>query len=668
MTDIDETMTIKAVTDSDGWEVDVLIAPFGNEQNKDKDGEYFDATTKFHEDKYPTPPAVYYHGYDEPGKASASPQYIGKTVKRWVDNAGAWLRMQLDKGSEYAGRVRDAVLAGTARASSGSAKHLTRTEPNGHITEWPIVEASLFDMAGGKEPCNRYAVVLPAAKAVYEQAGIELPIELVTTLQVEQTVEAAGDAAPQKEPGDNIDTKSTNNEVKEMDEKEIQALIDKGVADGVKAAVDEAVKAKRLPFTEAPVVLQYDGKYDNLTPAQHDFVLDTLKSSGQRLDPASIKSLVGKMAGEEGRGDAPSREGLKAMGARGIKNDEIMHTDLSSYGSNWVGTLYSTDFWATIRAETAVLAEMMAKGWVQVIPDGFSGKVIPMEYSDPTWYKVAEVEDTLANYLKPAPTVAASMVGTDSKTLTVAKMGCRVIHSGELVEDSLVAVAPQIMRQIELSGAEQMEIILVDGDTDVTATTNINDIVGTPAGTETFLLANGFRKLALITNTANMRSGGTFDGADIIATLQLLGTGGINALALDKVALIPDINVYWKMIQLAEVKTQDVYSMATMEKGELTKFYNRKVIPSAWMHSRAPTGSRKATTAGCVDVDTTANNSTGSLLAVRWDQWAFAWKRRLKTEVVRDPDSDSFRIVAFARFGLGYRDTDASAITYNITL
>ena len=467
MPDIIENTSIKAV--GDGWEVDVLIAPFGSENDKDSDGEYFDATTKFHEDKYPSPPAVYYHGYDEPGRASASPQYIGKTVKRWVDSAGAWLRMQLDKTSEYAARVRDAVLAGTARASSGSAKHLTRRDANGHITEWPIVEASLFDMAGGKEPSNRYAVVLPAAKAIYESAGLEIPSGLTVEPEPVESAEAVGDIAPVKaEDGetDNIH----NNEVKEMDEKEVQEAIagaikahDEELAEKAKVEAEAAAKARRLPFNEAPVVMQYDPKYDNLTPAQHDFVLDTLKSAGQRLDPESIKSLVGKMAGEAGRGDVASREGLKAMGMRGIKTDEIMHTDLSSYGSNWVGTLYSTDFWATVRAETAVLSELLSKGWTQIIPDGYNQKIIPMEYADPTWYKVAEVEDTHATNLTPLPTVTSSLVGTDSKTLSVAKMGCRVLYSGELVEDSLVAVAPQLIRQIEVSGAEQMEIVVVDG-------------------------------------------------------------------------------------------------------------------------------------------------------------------------------------------------------------
>jgi hypothetical protein len=666
-------LTIKAA--GSAWEMDVLIAPFGNETNRDSDGEFFDATTKFHEDKFPAPPAVYYHGYDAPGRPSTAPVYIGRTIKRWVDAAGAWLRIKLDEGNEYARRVWEAVQNGTARASSGSARHLTRVEQNGHIAEWPIVEASLFDTSDGKQPANRYAIALPAAKAVYEQAGIEIPSELTT--DAEKPAEAAGDAAPKAAEGQPDNVTEQPDEVKTMEPEEIKALIDKGIADGLKAQADaaeaarkaqeeEAARNRRPPFREAPTVMQYDSKWDNLTPAEHDFVLETLKSNGQHLDPNSVKALVGKMVGEEGRGDAPSSAGLKAMGLRGIKSDEVMHSDLSSYGSNWVGTLYSTDFWAKVRAETAVLNELMSKGMVKVIPDGYNQTVIPMEYSDPTWYKVAEVEDTHATNLVPLPTVTSSRVGTDSKTLTVAKMGCRVLYSGELAEDSLVAVAPQILRQIELSGSEQMEVVIIDGDTETTASTNINDIAGTPAGTEVFLLANGFRKLALVTNTANSRPGSTLEGDDLIETLKLLGTGGINALALDKVAFIPDINVYWKLIQLAEVKTQDVFSMATIEQGELTKIYNRKVVPSAFMHSAS--ADRKANSAGKVDVDTTANNTTGSLLAVRWDQWAFAYKRRLRTEIVRDPDSDSYRIVAFVRFGLGYRDIDAAAITYNISV
>ena len=61
-------------------------------------------------------------------------------------------------------------------------------------------------------------------------------------------------------------------------------------------------------------------------------------------------------------------------------------------------------------------------------------------------------------------------------------------------------------RDLTLEAAEIMEHLVIDGDTDTSATTNINCIGGTPTGNEAYLLMNGFRKLALVTNTANSRS------------------------------------------------------------------------------------------------------------------------------------------------------------------
>ena len=61
---------VKAVGD---WELDVLGVPYGGPDNRDADGEYFAADTKFHADKFALPPAVYYHGYEDKGKPSGSP-------------------------------------------------------------------------------------------------------------------------------------------------------------------------------------------------------------------------------------------------------------------------------------------------------------------------------------------------------------------------------------------------------------------------------------------------------------------------------------------------------------------------------------------------------------------------------------------------------------------
>jgi hypothetical protein len=117
-------------------------------------------------------------------------------------------------------------------------------------------------------------------------------------------------------------------------------------------------------------------------------------------------------------------------------------------------------------------------------------------------------------------------------------------------------------------------------------------------------------------------------------------------------------------MELPEVKTKDVNSAATVENGFLRQAYGVKIIPSWQMHRTSTV--RKANTAGKVDVDTVGNNTTGSILAVRWDQWKQAYKRRMTMEVTRRPESDSWEIVALARLGLAYRDTEAAAISYNV--
>jgi hypothetical protein len=167
---------IKAAVGAGGeWVLDVLGAPFGSVLDKDGDGEWFDGATDFHPDQFGLPPAVYYHGWTPEGKPSTAPAYIGKTIRRWVDGAGVWFRVVLNKASAYARRVWEAAQQDRARASTGAIPHLARVSPSGHILEWPIGELSLLDVEGGRRPVNRHAVALPVMKALYDQAGMELP-------------------------------------------------------------------------------------------------------------------------------------------------------------------------------------------------------------------------------------------------------------------------------------------------------------------------------------------------------------------------------------------------------------------------------------------------------------------------------------------------------------
>lgn len=168
---------IKAAGD---WELDVLGVPFGSSSNKDRDGEYFDASTKLHLDRYPNPAVHYYHGFDPDGLPQGDPEEIGEVLSTEVRDDGVWYRVLLDKTKELAQRVMDAAKDGIAMASSGAAAHLFRRSRDGHIENWPLIELSLFDIdpAEGRVPANNYAVAVPVMKALFERAGIEYPDDL----------------------------------------------------------------------------------------------------------------------------------------------------------------------------------------------------------------------------------------------------------------------------------------------------------------------------------------------------------------------------------------------------------------------------------------------------------------------------------------------------------
>jgi hypothetical protein len=179
-----------------------------------------------------------------------------------------------------------------------------------------------------------------------------------------------------------------------------------------------------------------------------------------------------------------------------------------------------------------------------------------------------------------------------------------------------------------------------------------------------FLTLNGFRKSPLVTTTANSRSAsaGLLD-TDYLATVKLMGTAGMNALDKSKVEFIVDLNTYWKSLELASLKTQDVFANATLEGGELEKVWGYKLRPSAQMHRES--AKRMAESTGKID-QTDSDNTLGAILAVRYDQWLFGYKRRFQIKLQEQIDSDSTQIVAFARVGMVQRDTEASAITYNV--
>ncbi|MCK5643814.1 MAG: hypothetical protein KAJ19_23645, partial [Gammaproteobacteria bacterium] len=153
--------------------------------------------------------------------------------------------------------------------------------------------------------------------------------------------------------------------------------------------------------------------------------------------------------------------------------------------------------------------------------------------------------------------------------------------------------------------------------------------------------------------------------SDFLETVKLMGTGGINALDRSKVSFIMDVNTHWKSLELSEVLTRDVFAQPTLEGGKLTGIFGFDNFVSGQMHFHS--AKRMAMTDGKVSA-TDSSNTTGALLAVRWDQWLLGYRRRMTMEVTRYPRSDSNEITLLMRLGMAQRDTEASAISYNLTV
>lgn len=474
---------------------------------------------------------------------------------------------------------------------------------------------------------------------------------------------------------------------REQEDVEREANQKKAIAEALKAEREKwEAEAGRLPTGDGPYQTKYHdtAKYDNLSGVELSLLIDTLKSAGRQPRPEAYKAMAERVADLK----APENTEEAQRGVNYVKNafkaafggltptpenkdaamkaaTDPMYSGGSNIGSDWVGTEYSRELWRVIRAAVQVASRVPEI----IVPDGYSSVTVPLQSTDPTWYKVAEASASDGTLKVPAATVTASQAATANKNITLGKMGARVLYTGELVEDSLINFVGELRQQLQESGAEILESLIIDGDSDLSSSTNINDIAGTPAATDYFLICDGFRKLPLVTNTANSRSAaGGLVIEDYIDTLKLMGTAGLSGSNLNQVAFIVDPNTHYANMKLPEVKTRDVFSAATIENGFVTRMYNVPVIPSWNMHRVATAAGyeRKANSAGKVDVDTTSNNLYGAIVAVRFDQWKQAYKRRMTMETTRIANADSWEIVALARWGLAYRDTEASAISYYV--
>ncbi len=121
------------------WRVGGYLVVFGGP--KDAQGEYFRNDCDFHLDWFggTTRPILYHHGLNDQDTI----EEIGYIDKLLPDAHGLWAEGPLDMHDPRTPQVYNDVRHGKLGWSSGSAPHLSKVEPDGGISEWAIVEASL---------------------------------------------------------------------------------------------------------------------------------------------------------------------------------------------------------------------------------------------------------------------------------------------------------------------------------------------------------------------------------------------------------------------------------------------------------------------------------------------------------------------------------------------
>lgn len=645
-----------------GGKVGGYLVTFSGPSDPDLVDDFFTKETEFGPNH--TPPLLYHHGLDGTVKS----RIIGETEWK-IDDVGVWVEAQLSMRDEYEREIQKMIEAGKLGWSSGAVGHAVERERVGkayHIKTWIIGEASLTPTPA--EPRNS---AIPVKSLLPE----EEPAEQAATAAESDEQEPTEDNTKSKPETTEMENNTTQQpEATPAPAVDVQGAINAAVAEAMKAfqATQTATKPDVKFAGSAPAIItdMSTHKYDRYSVEDLALTASVIKSASHlpntRAASTDIyKAIAARLEGNEGDNETMrvAQAELKSfLGRNGIKANEIHQSTLASGGDEWVGVAYSSNIWNVVRQEARVVSMIPSFEF----PAGVESMVDPLESTDPTWYKVAQSSALSANPGGiPTNTVTSSKLTTANKTFTLSKIGARSLWTGELSEDSVLPFANQLRAQFAASGAEYLESAFLDGDTEAGATANINDIAGTPASTDYFLCFDGPRKLALVTNTANSRDAGVLTTEDFLETAKLMGTNGRNAIDKTKVKFIIDNSTHYKALQLADVKTRDVNSAATVESGNLIRVYGYDVMVSGHM---CKAGSGLSNTAGKIDVDTLGNNTKGQILAIRPDQWRFGYRRNMTLESTRVPAADATEIVAMMRFSYNYRDTEAAAISYNVTV
>lgn len=362
---------------------------------------------------------------------------------------------------------------------------------------------------------------------------------------------------------------------------------------------------------------------------------------------------------------------LKAL-MEGVKANELDNTGQTGYGLEWVPTLWGGELWKRVRQSNPYGST------VETFDMPSNPYKVPIEGSDPTVYAVPEATDATQLVYTNSGTTVLSKVGTGAPSITAKKFAVRVAWSEETNEDTLmIPLIANYRRQSDRALRNAIDGAIVNGDTVLTAATNINSYDGsTLTGTEYYTNFDGLRKYAIITNTSQVVN---VNGAPTLKMFRDLRGKLYKEEAADiaNLAYVISWEVHMKCLGIPEFSFLNSGSPGSVMTGLLPNGSPDQVGDSA-----RPIGYvdgipvyvsaqiNLAFTDGKISV-TGGNNTTGTITLHHRTRWMLGYRRAINIEVMRMPGlSDTNILFGTVRCGLksftGHNQ--AAAVAVNIAV
>ena len=354
-------------------------------------------------------------------------------------------------------------------------------------------------------------------------------------------------------------------------------------------------------------------------------------------------------------------ERFAAIKANGLKADELNYSTQSSFGDEFVPTLWRSQLWRTPRLDNAVFANSIS---IEMPSNPYT---VPIEGGDPTVYAVGETTDESTLLLSTSSSIIPdSKIGTSNTTLTAAKLALRVMLAEELNEDSIIPIIALWREQAVREMEDARDAVILSAD-DSTGSSNIN-YDGTSATTSVAAVSrflygggDGYLHLCLITD----KSGLAVDMGNAAPTLAKIreARGKLNRSLFQK---RNDLRYYCDPETLLKLESLDE-AIVTSINGVGSTFEGRelKAIDGITVH---PTAEMSLGTSTGVVSATGGNNTRGRLLLVHVPSWYVGFRREVRVNFDYMPVYDAHILIVTMRMALGRRAADVASLLYNIAV